>query len=364
MVKHYNEKFSPGIVTDYYMPPVAGIGKNRRTVKVLNFDASLYKMDENDIQKEKKVSLVSGYIKQQEKELKLSMIITLDIVQLIIKIFSMSSMLFCEELDEELFTLSKDKTLLKIKTSDDFSNFMIYADPGEEYQDGINRGVHFWSVKAIEENWKAKYVSCTRAMGIITEKKMTEITNINDESVYGVGFGEFNFWKVNEIFTVKLDCNLWNVTFYRNDEMIEMMDIKKDKYFIALCCSVKRDQFCFEIVDTPEAILFTYNEQSENLNDSKEEKTEMEKDEKETKNLNVTVESLKNEIIKEKSISNEYQVQNELLRKEIDTIKASNIKYKMDVEAKDEEIDKLKKEIATLRQEMNAMRNKMKKLDD
>ena len=49
MVKHYNDQFAPATVNDYYMPPVAGIGRDlKKTFDGLFYGLINDKKDNND----------------------------------------------------------------------------------------------------------------------------------------------------------------------------------------------------------------------------------------------------------------------------------------------------------------------------
>ena len=126
-------------------------------------------------QNARKNALVYGFVREQEEKLKLSMHITTVIVELILKLFPVIAMTF-GEINEKLFKISDDRTIVKIKNNKRADNpckyHMLYANIDSE--DGLNKGIHMWSIKLVTKNWKSKYVPtcCSRTVGITTVKNV------------------------------------------------------------------------------------------------------------------------------------------------------------------------------------------------
>ena len=215
---------------------------------------------------DKKSALVYGFVREQEEELMLYMHITAAIVELIIQLFPILSLKFGKfEFDVDLFTLSNNNTVLKIKKNDKYStavghkedDCILYANH-DSY--GIDKGVHLWSIKAIGKHWKAKYWYCTRTMGITTRRRFTEVPRhiITGQYFYQGSTVEGTRWKIGDILTMKLDCDNWIVEFYLNEKLMKQQIIGKvTKYFMALCCCSSHNQIYYESVDTPSSILFS-----------------------------------------------------------------------------------------------------------
>ena len=65
---------------------------------------------------------------------------------------------------------------------------------------------------------------------------------------YFQGFS--NKWNQNEVTTVKLDCNNWNVTYYQNNEVIKSDKIEPNKhYYFAIMCCGRHEMSELQVID-------------------------------------------------------------------------------------------------------------------
>ena len=126
------------------------------------------------------------------------------------------------------------------------------------------QGVHLWSIKLIKKNQGV----CFCSIGVTTEKNdeiinkfqhtgsspsythwMKEGTN----EVHSYLQGCKQPWKKDEVITAKLDCDNWDVTYYRGTQEIKKDVIVKDRryYFAFLCCNLSSWTH-FQIVESPD----------------------------------------------------------------------------------------------------------------
>lgn len=135
----------------------------------------------------------------------------------------------------------------------------------------MNKGVHLWSVKSLRGDDelfestllchnKAAPCPCYASIGVTTKKYQHLSTKKairgwipydNDASSHYEGAVD---WMQNEIMTVKLDCNDWSVTYYRDSKPGK--EFKREEvepgfyYFVAVCCGNAKFGH-MEIVDNP-----------------------------------------------------------------------------------------------------------------
>ena len=58
-------------------------------------------------------------------------------------------------------------------------------------------------------------------------------------------------WEQDDIITIKLDCDLWNVTYYRNDKQVQKDSIESNKpYYFALMCCDSIEQTHLQVLDS------------------------------------------------------------------------------------------------------------------
>lgn len=199
--------------------------------------------------------LVYGFVREQEKVLKLSMHITEVIIELIIELFPLIVMQFGKGYGA-LFNLSDDGLLIKARNHVDGPYYakyrILYPD-----NEGFDKGIHVWSIKLVPKSWKSKYLPFQdpKRIGITTNKDSWEELDIDlalrpDRN----WFEADKVWVAESILTIKLDCTLWKISFYINDKKMNEEKIESNKYFIGLCIPYNRTYFHYQIVDTPTKI--------------------------------------------------------------------------------------------------------------
>ena len=163
--------------------------------------------------------------------------------------------------DKKIFAVSEDKLFLKA-LNQSCSGYLIYADLYEKNGTGLNKGVHYWSIKLVDVNG-----FCYRSIGITTAKN-EQIIEQNADYFVGqnqvaetAGYhyyydGTHNLeWLKNDTFTIKLDCDNWNVSYYKNSELKRQDEIKcNENYFLVLSFCGHPDCTSLQIVETPPEI--------------------------------------------------------------------------------------------------------------
>ena len=112
--------------------------------------------------------LAYGFIHKYERTQKLSISIPTGIVLYIINYFPV--LYIFGLFNDKIFTASEDKLSLKA-ISESYSGYMIYADLYDKNEIGLNKGVHFWSIKLLDVNG-----FCYRSIGITTIKNKEIVT--------------------------------------------------------------------------------------------------------------------------------------------------------------------------------------------
>ena len=223
-------------------------------------------------QSEKVKILIYGYARQIQRDHKLCMDVPDDIILFIFACYP--RMYLFGSWNEEKFKVSEDR--ISIKGRSDCSGYMVFADLGDENLYGINSDVHYWSMQllmtqfyqenneelqdCIEDNhW------CFKSIGVTTFKpEGTVKCSVNawlhgDENTYSYlnGIGPLH-WDFGDTMTVKLDCNQWNVSYYKNGDKkpLKMDNIKENGYYyLAAAFCGHEDETYARIVDTPLALL-------------------------------------------------------------------------------------------------------------
>ena len=131
-----------------------------------------------------------------------------------------------------------------------FWSFNLHLDKLNDV--GLYKGVHFWSIKVLGKSWH-----CYASIGVTTAKNK-DILNRNGinyhwlcEGFYSYyrGYGE---WKKDEVVTIKLDCDNWSVTYWKQDEELKTRKIKPSNYHMVLLCCNRSAITHMEIVETPQ----------------------------------------------------------------------------------------------------------------
>ena len=215
--------------------------------------------------------LVFGFIRESELSDNLYMNIPVGINKFIISFMPPRILKF------DLYNIDKWKLMgddfIITRKNDDISNrCQGYFTYPESYHGnkGMRKGIHFWSVKAKNVH------DCYRYIGVSTIR-CYEYTQFGKHGAsYGWDDkwdkkdnhflyveGGYQNWKETEqeteeetegeetvIFTVKLDCDNWICTWYKNDKMHKLSPIQPNKgyFFIGQFCA---DRAEYHSVETP-----------------------------------------------------------------------------------------------------------------
>eukprot|EP01084_Bolivina_argentea_P119760 212316_1 len=124
-------------------------------------------------------------------------------------------------------------------------------------ENGYTSGVRYLSIKF-------QYGGCTNDFGITNkrdyvrkwEKQFPELLKAHDVSNYKMAYREYDFVRDNDndkghIITIKLDCQKWTVTFYKDYKQILIHEtIKQDTPYWFYMYYCQRSGQLFEIVRT------------------------------------------------------------------------------------------------------------------
>lgn len=212
-----------------------------------------------DTQPEWLQSLTFGFVHEVSKKQSLFMDIPTAIIWLIINFYP--AILYKIGLhDEDCFEVFDDGLSIK-SVGHGCSGYMVYADLDDAHANGIglNKGIHFWSVQSNFE------YECYFSIGITTVKS-NEMVKIATDRFIGVDkttkgyhyYHELYDHEIDEIVTVKLNCDEWKVLFYRNKELIKSDDIAQDQhYFLAMSLCNEQGNTSLQVVETPEKLLYS-----------------------------------------------------------------------------------------------------------
>ena len=213
--------------------------------------------------------LIFGFIHDQETKHRFSMSIPNGIILYIINYFPI---LFKFGLhDKNRFAVSEDKMCIKGIQQDKCDGYTIYADLYDKSETGFNRGIHYWSIKALPLEYSPEYRTspCYRNIGITTARNEKIVSSMSDEFVghwtndhvvsgyhyYYDGCADEDGWGNDEIITVKMDCDDWKVSYYKELVLKRTETIEPYQYyFFALSCCVDPDFTSLTIVETPQNI--------------------------------------------------------------------------------------------------------------
>ena len=109
--------------------------------------------------------LISGYIKEQEKELKLYMIIPTGIARIMLIFYPVLLFKF-GDFKKGQFQINDDKTILTGNPNwkRTCNAHLVYADLGQYNDIGLNEGIHLWSIK----NLRYDDNGCFLSIGVTT----------------------------------------------------------------------------------------------------------------------------------------------------------------------------------------------------
>ena len=187
--------------------------------------------------------LVYGYVREVESVLNLFMNIPDGIIKLIYSLYPLLLFKF-GDFKAGLYDVNDDKTILKGTKQGSCNGHVIYADLSQYSDKGLNKGIHLWTIKFL-----ANYPSCFASMGVTTQKSDKLINNwchdggntrghyLPDDNQYDVYYQGYSQWYKNEIVTMKLNCNDWTVTWFKDKKEIQKKQIEPHKfYYLALMC--------------------------------------------------------------------------------------------------------------------------------
>ena len=203
--------------------------------------------------------LISGYIRENERELSLSMNVPEGINKMMLELYPLLLYLF-GDYKKDVYEVNDDRTIIK-GIGESCSGFLIYADLGQFNDIGLNKGIHLWSIKFL-----SRYSSCFASLGITTDKTDKLInewchTGGNWSGHWGPMKGHnYHFqgcgmWNKDKVVTMKLDCNAWTVTWFLDKTEItkEAIATNQHYYFVLFTCDKLKYAY-FQVVDTPETV--------------------------------------------------------------------------------------------------------------
>ena len=209
--------------------------------------------------------LISGYVREKEKQLILSMNVPYGIVKLIHDLYPLLIFKF-GDYDKEVFELDEDKTILKGNNPEQLPCYAraVYADLGQYSDIGLNEGVHLWSVKSLTGaevyfGTGGCNADCFLSIGVTSEKKESFLTNPMDDHHWVTRKSDDSYfqgharWSKDCVITVKLDCNDWSVTYYQEGKQIKRDSVNENKsyYFAVFACAMSKYTH-LQIVDNPD----------------------------------------------------------------------------------------------------------------
>ena len=136
---------------------------------------------------------------------------------------------------------------------------------GENNDIGFNEGIHTWSVKYVAAN-NDKYdrrAICYHSIGVTNKKYehlLTKCTSHGRKGVWITGEKAGNSfydgsgkWEHNTVITVKLDCNDWSVTYYKDGKKMQFEGgfIEEGFYYFVLVCCGASYRGHMEVVENP-----------------------------------------------------------------------------------------------------------------
>ena len=127
--------------------------------------------------------------------------------------------------------------------------FRIYANLFEFNDIGLNKGVHVWSVKLLLGDQSSLGINFYSPSIGVTTKKSDQSKLIN-KGYNSISEGIEKKWTSNQVMTVKLNCNNWTVTYFKDYKQVKWDKIKRNKrYFFALLCRNRKGIRQLEIVE-------------------------------------------------------------------------------------------------------------------
>ena len=205
--------------------------------------------------------LISGYVREIEKNLFMN--VPDGICRIMHDLFPLLAFTFGDFKTDE-FKIDEDR--MKLKGGDNESDVscwghLVYADLEHFNDDGLNKGVHYWSVKAIIK------AGCFACIGVTTQKNHKLI---NEWAFDGHRCSHYRWiknghnshydisgeWDKDAVITLRLDCDAWSVTYYVGTDEIRKDNIKPNQsYYLALMVCNESEWTHLKIVETPQKLL-------------------------------------------------------------------------------------------------------------
>ena len=200
--------------------------------------------------------LIDGYIRNVDKECGLFMNVESGINGIIYAFYP--KLLRFNYYDEKMFDVSDDG--LVIQGGDHIECEAQTAFVESPDNKGFNKGVHYLSLQNINEEDIDDIDYCFYNIGVLAERDQTKIKDEgeweNTHFSYDNGYTPHSFykgrhyWNYMDVITVRLDCDEWTVTYYKDNEQVQKDKIDGGKsYHFAVNMCVNQNWVHFKIVD-------------------------------------------------------------------------------------------------------------------
>ena len=218
--------------------------------------------------------LLSGYIREKENEFDLYMNVPDGIDKIMHELYPLLMFKF-GDCNPDGIKLNEDRTILigNNPKTNQCNGHVVYADLGEYNDIGLNKGIHFWSIKSIRsKKGYHTFSGCYASIGVTTEKNDEIIKHwdwrgpkkhrnkfTDRKHFVHTGYGShcqkcYGF-SHDVIVTTKLDCNDWSVTYYKDKEQYKKENIPSNQYYyLAMLCCGKSVFTNLQVVETDDEL--------------------------------------------------------------------------------------------------------------
>ena len=212
--------------------------------------------------------LIGGYIREKETEYELYMNIPDGINKIMHDLYPILLFKFGEHNPKSL-QVNNDRTILKGNDPKKkrCNGAFVFADLGQYNDIGLNKGIHLWSIKSLWNN-KRQFAGCYASIGITTEKNHEMIKEwtysydgkmiywVNTEKGYHYHEQDCYTFKPDVIVTIKLNCDNWTVTYYKDTEEFKKEDIEPGQcYYLAMLCCGQSCYTHLQVVESPDELM-------------------------------------------------------------------------------------------------------------
>eukprot|EP01084_Bolivina_argentea_P160828 280028_1 len=204
--------------------------------------------------------LVFGYVRQYERNNKLSTQFDIEISNIILYFFFVGIRTF-GLYNTDKFECTHAETVIKSK-GDDCSGYFIFDKcENDKYTNGYFEGIHYWTLKI-------HLTGCSHNCGLMRSSlgKPSELIQMNNFSITqdlpNSSLLHGGAKMPNDgIMSIILDCNNWIVWYFLQENGVhdEIQLIQKDKiksnesyYFFLYLCAVSN---CYQFVQTPDDLI-------------------------------------------------------------------------------------------------------------